>query len=121
MPIEYQSKIVDDYLHVVAKGSVCSIDEMLHYIESIFGNMARTGLSKVLADETGCHVHLSLDGLKEAIARVCEPKEFDAAKRKSAILCSIMNHRLYLHTFDPIGCVAIFTNETEARQWLSEE
>lgn len=48
VPIKNQG----DSLHVVTKGSVCSGNE-LSYIEDILAELVRTGLFKVLADETG--------------------------------------------------------------------
>lgn len=120
MPIDYQSRVEDDYLHIVAKGSVCSMDELLNYIQRIYEDLVRADLFKVLADETKCHMHMSLDGLKDATKEFTEPKGFDVTKRKSAILCSAMNHRLLRHTFDSKDGIKIFTDETEAREWLAK-
>ena len=120
MSMNYRSEIEKDYLHIVATGSVHSTEEMTSYISRIHNDMAQSGLSKALADETKCHIHISIDELKFAIAQVVEPKELESGVRKSAIICSAMNLHLFRHTFDSIEAVEIFTDEEEAKRWLAQ-
>ena len=118
--MEYRSGIEDDCLHIIAEGAVSSSDEMLRHIDRIHAMLVRSGLRKVLADETKCHIHVSLDGLKTAIGQVVEPPELGIGMRKSAIISSSMNFHLFRHTFDCVERVEIFMDEEEARRWLAE-
>ena len=119
--MEYRSAIEGDLLHIVAEGAVSSPDGMLRHIDKIHARLVRSGLRKVLADETKCHIHVSLDGLKTAIRQVVEPPELETGMRRSAIVSSSMNYHLFRHTFDSVEGVEIFMDKDEARQWLAED
>ncbi|WP_129586470.1 hypothetical protein [Pseudodesulfovibrio hydrargyri] len=93
---------------------------MIAYIDRIHGDLVRAGLSRVLADETNCHVHMNLDELGRALREVREPEELTAAGRKSAVVSSNVNHILSQHIFDPVKNIKVFTDRETARKWLTE-
>ncbi|EGB14225.1 hypothetical protein DND132_1012 [Pseudodesulfovibrio mercurii] len=120
MPIRYHSEVEGDHLHVVIAGSLCSVEEMICYIDRIHDDLVLAGLCRVLADETNCHVHMNFDALKHALDQIHEPEELLVAGRKSAVVSSGINHVLSRHMLDPIGPIKVFTDEEAARRWLAE-
>ena len=121
MPIHYQSEIKGDYLQVTTSGSIDSVDEMLRYIEEVHGEMARAGLSKLLVDETRCHIHMNLAALEAAADELHEPTRFVLSKPKLAIVSSAVNYSLHQHLFDGADKVQVFLEAEAASHWLAQE
>ncbi|WP_319469276.1 hypothetical protein [uncultured Pseudodesulfovibrio sp.] len=119
MSINYRSEIEDDYLHIVVEGSLCSLDEVLHYVRNMYGGLAQAGLSKLLVDETKCHLHIGIDGFARVVREIQETAGVEF-KHKKAIVSSDMNNPLFLHIFDSVDRVRIFADKEEARKWLAE-
>jgi len=120
MPMSCQSEIQGDYLHISATGSLSSVIEMLSYIEKIQEELSRAGLSRMLVNETRCHMHMTLAELEDVVRELHEPKWFVLSKPKVAIVCSAINYPLQRHLFDAVRKVGVFLEEEEARQWLAQ-
>jgi len=120
MQLRYQSEIRGDCLHIVAEGAVHSIDAMLDHIANMRREVALTGLSKLLADERKCHMHINFDGLKD-IADALRTTPWRTTDLKVAVVSSSINHPLFQHIFDPIKRIKVFTDEAAAKQWLAED
>ena len=93
---------------------------MVGYIDRIHKDLVQAGLTRVLADETNCLVHMKLSELGAALSSVQEPDELKTSSRKSAVISSTINHLLCQHIFDRIECIRVFTDEEPARLWLTE-
>ena len=94
--------------------------EMLTYIEIMHGELAQAGLSKMLVDETGCHMHMTLAELEEAVRELRQPTRFVFSSPKVAVVCSAINYPLLQHTFDLVEKVGVFLEEEGAVQWLAQ-
>ncbi|WP_319584376.1 hypothetical protein [uncultured Pseudodesulfovibrio sp.] len=121
MPIRYHSEIQDDCLWVKIEGSLCSAEEMVNYVGKVHEDLSLTGLSKVLADETRCHVHMNLQTLGEALKEIHKSDHLQVPERKSAVVSSNINHMLFQHIFNSVKHVQVFTDMDAARTWLMEE
>lgn len=83
----------------------------------MYKGLAQTGLSRVLINETRCHMHITFDGLLEVASVLDSTKEFKAM-RKTAVVTSNANHPLFQHIFDSLTKIKIFRDEERAREWL---
>ena len=118
MAITYQSRMEGDSLCVVAEGSATSIEEALQYVESMYRELRRTGLSKLLVYETKLHVHMNLDDIADVIRRINDLRG-NSYEHQEAVICSEMVYPLYRHVFEPVKRIKVFVNEAEAREWLA--
>ena len=117
MPTIHLSRIGEDYLHVVAEGSVKSTPDMLNYIETIYDRLAQTGLSRILIDETKCHMHMTFNDLLEVARALNGAKEFESMP-KTAVVTSNANHPLFQHIFDSLRGIKVFKDVETAKEWL---
>jgi len=118
MPVTYQYKIEDDHLHVVVKGSICSVDEMLGHIGNVHKERVKAGLSNLLINETKCFVHLSFDDVERLS---CALLGLNWSEPKVAVVVADMSRPLFQHAFQAAVKIKFFTNEEEAKRWLAEE
>ncbi|QGY39131.1 hypothetical protein GM415_02990 [Pseudodesulfovibrio cashew] len=120
MPTSYQSEIKGDYLYVIAKGSVDSLDEMLAHIRNVHAKLAQSGLLKLLVNDTQCHMHLNIDGIATVIKEAYE-QEWLVKQARVAAVSSPINFPILQHTFKSTEEVMIFTDEKDAEVWLASK
>jgi hypothetical protein len=118
MPVTYRYQVEDDYLHVVAEGSLCSVDEVLRHVKDVHGERVRAGLSKLLINEARCHIHMDFDTLESLSGALLG---LNWSEPKVAVVTAEVNHPIFQYVYGSAVRIKFFTEEDEARRWLAED
>ncbi len=123
MPVKYLFEIKDEYLYIKVEGSLSSEEEMVNYIDTMHAKRLQVGVSRVLVNESKCHMHMHFDELMKVANELRGHRWLldNLQTSKVAIVTSNANHPLFQHAMESVPSLTVFTDMDAAKNWLIEE
>lgn len=119
MHLNYSKHIANDYLHVTTTGNYKSVAEAIALISKVYEDLSRSGLGKLLVDDTKCHVLMSLDESMELHAS--SEASLNIPKVPTAIVCKSCDYALYRHFYSAHLNTRVFTDLEAAETWIMNQ